>query len=678
MNQQITNDPYAWLESVESDDSLAWVAEQNAGAVAELQNDSRYKGILKSIVESLTSDDRIPYGTYDGQYVYNYWQDAEHIRGILRRTSLASYRSDAPDWELVLDIDMLAASEDENWVYKGMQVLPVAQDRALVSLSRGGQDACVYREYDLEAKTFVDEGFCVKEAKTVLSWVDRDTLLVGTDFGEDSLTDSGYPRVLKRWQRGTSLRDAEIIFAGDRSDMGVYPVVSVRDDRCDVLVLQKPDFFESNYMRLTPLGALVDLPLPRSADISAFFQGQLLVTLRKDWTSNSVHYPSGSVVSIDLDHFDHTSQLDVRPFFIPPDGVTIEGLDAGRDQVYVVLLEDVVNRIMAFTYSDSVWCGRRLSMPTDGSISIMSASSQHNIVFATYSSFLVPNGLYLIEEDVVADKPFKSMPPQFDASMLTVEQHFAVSSDQTQVPYFLVRPKDIPFDSGSPTLQYGYGGFQVSQKAAYLSAGMMSWVEAGGCLAIANIRGGGEYGPRWHQAALKLNRQRSFDDFIAVSKDLTKRKITSPEKLGIWGGSNGGLLMGVMLTQRPDLFSAVICEVPLLDMLRFHKLLAGSSWIAEFGNPEIAEERDFLLSYSPYHNVSRDVDYPRVLFTTSTKDDRVHPGHARKMAARMLEQGHDILYYENIEGGHGGAANQQQQAMMSALAVTFLRRQLTG
>ena len=676
MLNEVIDDPYAWLESVESDESLAWVGERNKHTLAVLKNDARYEDIRGSIEKVLTADDRIPYGSYDGQYVYNTWQDAEHVRGIIRRTSLESYRSDTPDWETVLDIDELAAVEDENWVYQDMQILPVTRDRGLVRLSRGGKDAGVVREFDLVAKSFVADGFVVQEAKTALSWLNRDTLLIGTDFGAGSLTDAGYPRVLKRWMRGTSLDDAEQIFTGERTDMGVFPVVSLRDDRRDVFVLQKPGFFESVLRQLTPDGELVKLPLPRGIEINAVFKGQLLVTLKESWTNDGVEFRTGSVVSIDMDHFDATGRLAVRPVIVPERGVTIGSLSTSRDRVYAILMEDVVDRLAAYTLSDSGWQGRDLSMPRGGSIDIVSASSRHNTVFATYSSFLTPIGLYQIQRDAVADAPFRSLPERFDASALTAEQSFVTSRDGTRVPYFLVRPKDTPFDGSSPTLQYGYGGFEISQKSTYLGAGMMRWVENGGCLAIANIRGGGEYGPQWHQAALTLNRQRAFDDFAAVSEDLIARKVTSPKKLGIQGGSNGGLLMGTMLTQRPDLYNAVICQVPLLDMLRFHKLLAGASWMAEFGNPDVEAEREFLASYSPYHNVKAELDYPCVLFTTSTKDDRVHPGHARKMVARMLEQGHDVLYYENIEGGHGGAANQKQQAMMAALAITFLLRQL--
>lgn len=676
MLNELTDDPHSWLESIESTESLAWVGERNEHALAELENDDRYEGIRESIERVLTADDRIPYGSYDGQYVYNTWQDSEHVRGVVRRTSLESYRRNSPEWETVLDIDKLAAAEDENWVYQDMQVLPVTHNRGLVRLSRGGKDAGVVREFDLQAKSFVADGFVVREARTASSWLDRDALLIGTDFGEGSLTDSGYPRELRRWIRGTSLESAEKIFSGERTDIGVFPIVSLRDGRSDVFVLQKPGFFECILRRLKPDGELVELPLPRGIGINAVFQGQLLVTLKQGWMYDGIEFRAGSVVSVDIDRFDATGRLAVRPVVVPENGVTIGGLWASRDRVYVVLMKDVVDRLAAYTLSASGWERRDLSMPGGGSIDIVSVSSQHNTVFSTYSSFLKPIGLYRIDEDVVADASFKSLPEQFDASALIAEQSFATSGDGTRVPYFLVRPKDIPFDGSSPTLQYGYGGFEISQKSTYLGAGMMRWVEAGGCLAIANIRGGGEYGPEWHQAALKLNRQRAFDDFAAVSEDLIERAVTSPGKLGIQGGSNGGLLMGAMLTRRPDLYNAVICQVPLLDMLRFHKLLAGASWMAEFGDPDVEEERKFLASYSPYHNVKADVDYPRVLFTTSTKDDRVHPGHARKMVARMLEQGHDVLYYENIEGGHGGAANQKQQAMMAALAVTFLLRQL--
>ena len=673
-----TKDIHQWLEAIADDKALAWVDKQNHKSLLELTGDSRFEPIRSSIQRLLTTNERIPFGDYDGRYIYNFWQSVEHVRGIIRRVPLSSYRQVNPEWETVLDIDELAAVEKENWVYKGMQVLPATLDRALISLSRGGQDASVVREFDFETKSFVDDGFVVAEAKTVVSWMDRDTLLIGTDFGTGSMTKSGYPRVIKRWHRGTQIEAAEHVFTGEDEDIRVSVFVSIRDGRRDVFVHQNVGFFEPVLHRLTPRGDLNRISLPLGIQVNSVFKGQLVFTLKEPWTVREKQYYSGSVVSIDLEHFDNTGQLTVEILIEPKPGVTIGTVAASLDKVYVVVSEDVVDQVQIFAHGPDGWSGQRLALPDSGSLDLVSVSGHHNTVLIAHSSYLEPHALYEVNNGVVVKEPLKSLVPQFDASSLVTEQHFAESKDGTKVPYFLVRPRELPFDGTTPTLQYGYGGFEISQKPKYIEPSFIPWVEQGRCFVVANIRGGGEYGPAWHQSALKLNRQRSFDDFIAVSEDLIRRKVTSPECLGIQGGSNGGLLMGVMLTQRPDLYGAVVCQVPLLDMLRFHKLLAGASWIAEYGSPDVDDERDFLRSYSPYHSLREYKEYPPTLITTSTKDDRVHPGHARKMVARMIEQGHDVSYFENVEGGHGGAANQKQRAMMAALSLVFLLRRLAA
>ena len=675
-NFESDEDKYLWLEDVEGGQALDWVRAENAKTLDVLETEPHYQDLHDKIAAILTATDRIPYGSFDGEHVYNFWQDEKHIRGILRRTSLQSYRSANPDWEMVLDVDALADSENENWVYQDLQILNPDRDRAVVTLSRGGSDASVIREFDLIEKKFVVGGFSVNEAKTNIAWLDRNRVLIGTDFGPNSMTSSGYARIAKIWQRGTTIGEASALFEGGATDMGVWPFVSIRDGRRDAFVVQKQSFYESTYKKVMSDGALRDLPLPPTAQIETVFRGLLFVSLKEAWTNDGEIFPQGAIITFDLNHFDETGIAQLSLFRAPEKEETIESVAASRDSIFVLLLSDVTNRLVRYELNADIWQETLVALPAGGSLTLHSISPHHNLVMVSYESFLTPASLYFVDGAKDPEGPVKRLPERFDASLLSFEQRFVVSKDGTRVPYFIVAPKNMTSNGDTPTLQYGYGGFEVSLKPAYLGAMATQWVLQGGAYVIANIRGGGEYGPRWHRSAMKLSRQRAFDDFIAVSEDLITCGVTSPAHLGIMGGSNGGLLMGAMLTQRPELYGAVICAVPLLDMQRFHLLLAGASWVGEYGDPEDASEGAFLFSYSPFHNVQAGASYPEPFFMTSTKDDRVHPGHARKMAARMKDQGHFIYYYENIEGGHGAAANQLQQARNGALQIVYLLKKL--
>lgn len=688
----ITDDPYLWLEAVEGDAALAWAEQQNAVSIPLLQNDSRFADIQSRIATILTSDDRIPSGALVDGVVYNFWQDATHVRGILRRTSLASYASATPVWETVLDIDQLANTEDANWVYKGRTCLPTDPSRCLLHLSDGGKDAVVLREFDLESKNFVDGGFFVSEAKTNIDWVDADTLLVGTDFGAGSLTDSGYARTLRLWQRGTDLATAPQIVEVDDTDMSVdvtalhtsLKTASGNDQAVLNLITRRPDFFtEENWLFAD--GTLTSIPLPEDANTQGVLGENLLVLLRSDWTpeagaSNGKTYAAGSLVALHLmESIRAQAPVALTTVLDPASDDQLDAIDGvaiTADAVYVSALKDVAGMLFKASPAAQGWEITRLALPDNGAIQIVSADDFSDTVLANYQSFTVPQTLYLIEGDA-APRPIKSLQPRFDASRLVTEQHFATSADGTRIPYFVVRPADIAMDGSTPTEMTAYGGFEVSETPAYLSALDQVWVENGGAFVLANIRGGGEYGPMWHQSALLENRQRVFDDFIAVAEDIIASGLTSSPKLGIRGGSNGGLLVTAVMVQRPELFNAIISAVPLIDMLRYHQLLAGASWMAEYGNPDIPEHRAFISQYSPYQLVSPQANYPRVFLWTNPKDDRVHPGHARKMAARMLEQGHDVIYFENSEGGHGGGANLNQLAVTNAMQVVYLLQQLT-
>lgn len=676
-----SDDPYLWLEEVEGAEALAWAAEQNAFSVPRLQGDARFESVRAQIESLLTSDDRIPTPELiDGQ-VYNFWQDDSHIRGLLRRTSLASYVSDDPQWETVIDIDSLATVENANWVYKGRSCLPSNPTRCLLRLSDGGKDAVVLREFDLDGKNFVDGGFTVAEAKTNVDWLDADTLLIGTDFGDDSLTSSGYARTLRVWRRGTNINDAEQIIEVDSQDMSVGVNTVEGDGALYSFVTRRPDFFTEQNWLITPQQTLAEIPFPIDVNLQGLFGGKLIALLRSDWSPNGRTYPAGSLIAMDLaDSVNSGSATGVRILLNPLAEAQLDAITSvaiTRDSIYVAALKDVSGTLLRIRPSeDDGWETTGIQLPENGAIRLVSADSFNDTLMVNYQSFLTPSTLYLIRGD---DPPLavKALSPQFDAAPFAVEQHFATSADGTAIPYYLVRNRNTPMTGTTPTRLTAYGGFELSRTPAYMSAQSQAWLARGGAYVLANIRGGGEYGPQWHQGALLENRQRVFDDFISVAEDLIAKKLTSPDHLGISGGSNGGLLVTATMVQRPDLFNAVISSVPLIDMLRYHLLLAGASWTAEYGNPDIPEHRTFISEYSPYQNVQAEADYPEIFLWTNPKDDRVHPGHARKMAARMQEQGHQLIYFENAEGGHGGGANLRQLAVTQAMEVIYLLQQLS-
>jgi prolyl oligopeptidase len=671
------DDPYIWLEEVDGEEALTWVSEQNEHSLEQLQGDSRYETLREEALALYEASDRIPYGSYFGGMVHNFWQDENNVRGVWRSTSLESYASEDPVWETVLDIDALAEEEGENWVYKGRSCLPPEYRRCLVRLSRGGGDAVVTREFDAQTGSFVEDGFFVPEAKSRVSWIDENTLFVGTDFGEGSLTSSGYPRTVRVWTRGTQLSDARQIAEADTSDVSIGGFVTWRPEGETRFVQLTPEFFRSELYWLTDDLEPIQVPLQEDASFSGLMDDRLLVRLRSDWTVGGSVFPSGSLVSMSLPESVRTGEpSEVELILAPTDRSAIRGVSGTRDAALVSVLEEVTGSVLRLTRTGDRWNLEPVDLPANGNVSLTSTDAFSDVVMASFQSFTVPNRLYLMQ-DGVEPTVIKSLPDRFDATGFVTEQKFATSADGERIPYFVVRPADLPFDGTAPTLMYGYGGFEVSLTPSYASPGTIAWLKQGGVYVLANIRGGGEFGPRWHEAALLENRQRAFDDFIAVGEDLVASGITSPEHLGISGGSNGGLLVGAVTMQRPDLFGAVVCAVPLLDMLRYHKLLAGASWMAEYGNPDDPEMRAVIEAYSPYQNVSPDGEYPEIFFWTNTRDDRVHPGHPRKMVARMQEQEHPVLYYENTEGGHSAGANLRQAATTSALTTVYLLQKLS-
>ncbi|HMC16070.1 MAG TPA: prolyl oligopeptidase family serine peptidase [Albitalea sp.] len=674
------DDPFLWLEDVQGDKALAWVRERNALSQKELMARPEYAPTRAQILEVLNAKDRIPFIARRGDWLYNFWQDESHKKGLWRRTTLAEYRKPEPAWETLLDLDALGKAEGENWVWKGATCYGPSYRRCLLALSRGGADAKVEREFDTVAKRFVDDGFKLPEAKSDVSWIDENTLYVATDFGLGSMTDSGYPRVIKRWKRGTPLADAATVFEGEKQDVAVGVSVDRTPGYERTVFVRSLDFFHSESF-LLDADKLVRLDIPSDATLH-FMRDTLLLQIRSDFKAGDTTFPAGSLL-----HADVASYLEgerrLRALFTPTATRSFESFAATRDHVIVNVLDNVASKLEQWRKRGSEFVFSEVKAPFPGTLGVSSLHDElikndplADNYLVTYTDFLTPESLYLATAGGDSRMLLKSRKPLFDAHGMRVEQRFATSKDGTRVPYFVVWPQGAKPDANNPTLLYGYGGFEVTLNPTYSAGNGRAWLSRGGVYVLANIRGGGEFGPNWHQSALKANRQRAYDDFIAVAEDLIANKITSSEHLGIQGGSNGGLLMGVMLTQRPELFKAIVCQVPLLDMRRYNQLLAGASWMAEYGNPDRPDEWAFISRYSPYQNLKPEQKYPRVLFTTSTRDDRVHPGHARKMVARMLALGYDPLYYENIEGGHGGAADNEQRAHLLALEYSYLWQQL--
>jgi prolyl oligopeptidase len=665
----MTDDPYLWLEEVTGETALDWVRERNATTVAELTGGERFAGLRDGIREVLDADNRIPYVRRRGDHLYNFWQDAANPRGLWRRTTLESYRTRSPEWEVVLDVDALAKAEDESWVWQGAAVLRPGHHRALVELSRGGADATVVREFDMVAKAFVEDGFTLPEAKSRVGWIDEDRVYVGTDFGDGSLTASGYPRVAKEWRRGTPLSDAVTVFEGKPDDVsaGAYhdPTEGFERD----FVYRSLDFYRTEKFLRRPGGELVKVDVPEDAETSSHREW-LLIGTRTPWTVNGTTYPAGALLAARFDDY-LAGGRDLTVLFVPDEHTSLQYHMWTRNHLILASLQDVKSRFEVLTPADG-WARTQLAgVPAAGSADVLDTNPDvDDEYFLNASGYTQPATLYRGEIGGEVEI-LKRAPAFFDAEGLSTQQYFATSDDGTRIPYFVVGQ-----ENDGPTLMTGYGGFEVSLTPGYSGTTGRGWLERGGTYVVANIRGGGEYGPEWHQSVLKERRLRVYEDFAAVAKDLVARGITTPRRLGIQGGSNGGLLMGVMLTRFPELFGAIVCQVPLLDMKRYHRLLAGASWMAEYGDPDEPAEWDHLKEYSPYQNVAAGRPYPPTFILTSTRDDRVHPGHARKMTARLEELGYDVRYYENIEGGHGAAADNEQLAFKWSMVFEFLWRTL--
>ncbi|MFV0268475.1 MAG: prolyl oligopeptidase family serine peptidase [Draconibacterium sp.] len=666
------DDPYLWLEDVDAEKSLNWVEQWNEKTLKVLMSQPGYEEMYEKDLEIYNSTDRIASPSIIGNLVYNFWQDEEHPRGIWRRTVLQSYLSGDPHWETVIDVDALSEQDNEKYVFKGASGLYPDYDRFLVNLSKGGGDAVVIREFDAINKVFIENGFYIPEAKGSASWIDKNTLMVSTDFG-DGVTTSGYPKQVKIWQRDTDLKNAQLVFDGKEDDMGIWGYTTHTKDKTYQIITQRTSFYTGSY-HIIENGELVKPDLPEDIELSGIFNKQVLLSLKSDWNIGGNSFKQGDMISIpyaDLIKGGTNYQLIVRP----DERSSIAETNATKNVLLVNMLTNVKSELYKYTYNGT-WQKEKIDAPELGNISLGSADEDSDTYFFYFQNFLMPSTLYKGDTSTGQFVKVKALKSWFATEDYQVQQFEVASKDGTMIPYFVVSHKDIKLNGKNPTLISAYGGFEVPRLPSYSAITGTSWLEKGGVFVLANIRGGGEFGPKWHQAGLKENRQRIYNDYFAVAEDLIARKITSPKKLGISGGSNGGLLVGVGFTQRPDLYNAVVCAVPLLDMKRYNKLLAGASWMAEYGNPDIPEEWEYIKKYSPYQNLKEGMEYPEVFFYTSTRDDRVHPGHARKMVAKMSEMGYKVYYFENTEGGHAGASTNEQRAKMAALQYSYLQMKL--
>ena len=676
-----TPDPFRWLEDVNGDRSMTWVKAENAKTAAVLEKDPRYQAIYRQALTMAQASDRIPYVDFLGGALYNFWQDSAHVRGIWRKTTLASYRRGKKTaWTTVLDLDSLAKAENANWVWHGSTCAQPSERRCMLDLSDGGEDASTIREFDLASRTFVKNGFTLSRGKQRVAWTSEDTLLVSREWNTGELTTSGYPFIVKRLARGQTLSDAVEIFRGSATDggYGVSPSTLVDAKGHRISFIDRPvSTFEAEHYIVRPTD-VARISVPLKASIAELLDGQVIVQLSQDWTAGAKTIGAGALASFDAaDAMRDPMRIAPVAIFVPGPRESVPGVAATRDRLIAGVYRNVTGRILVFARERSgAWTHRTMALPDNVSTYVSSADQHSDRAFINVTGFLTPSSVWLADAARGTAEQVKALPAKFDASRSVVEQLEATSTDGTKIPYFVVHPKGMKRDGANPTILYAYGGFEVSLTPSYSPYTGKLWLERGGVYVLANIRGGGEFGPKWHEAGLKTHRQIIYDDFAAVAQDLIARRITSPRRLGIQGGSNGGLLMGVELTQHPELWNAVDIQVPLLDMLRYEQIAAGTSWVGEYGSVANPDERAFLAAISPLNNLKANVTYPTPLIWTTTKDDRVGPQHARKFAAKMADMGKPYLFYEVIEGGHGAGANIEQRAHTSALEYTYFARRL--
>ncbi len=671
-------DPFIWLEEARSDEALEWVTKENERTLGVLEADPRFEELKAEALAIFDSEDRIPFVSFRPDGLYNFWQDKDNPKGLLRRTTLESYQTDAPDWEIVLDVDALAAADGKEWVFKGSTCLPPARNKCMIALSDGGEDATIMREFDMTTKTFVDGGFELSnKSQGGISWIDEDTLLVGRDFGEGTLTDSEYPFTSRIWRRGTDIADAVELFRGETSDVWAGASL-LRDAAGEIQAMtafRGVSFHEREYF-VSIDSNWVNLDIPKKASPYGIVDGHLLYSTDVDWEVDGQTFPADSLIAVDLEEWKADPNGAAKTLvWAPEERQTKRGGSITGNALFVTLLDNVVGKVLQFNFVDGEWVSEQVNLPDNATLGIAASSNETDQIMFTVTDFLNPTTLYY--SDGSGDpQVLKTSPSRFDAAGMEVEQLEATSADGTKIPYFIVKPAGMEMDGETAVLMSGYGGFQVPRLPSYLDSTGKLWMERGGAYVLANLRGGGEFGPGWHQTAIRENKQRTWDDFIAVGEDLVERGFTSPDHLGIQGGSQGGLLVGTAFTQRPDLFGAAIVQIPLFDMLRYHLIGRGASWIGEYGDPRIPEQRAWIQGYSPYQMLQEGVDYPTPFLWASTADDRTHPAHARKGAARLAQLGQPYFYYEDMTGGHSGGVDNDQRAKLQALQYIYLMQQL--
>lgn len=667
-------DKYQWLEDIDGQKSLDFVNTQNNATLEKLSKEKDYQSIYDKSLEIYNSSDKIAYPNIKGNYVYNFWKDKDHERGIWRRCLLANYTHGKFEWETLIDIDQMSKKENIKWVFKGYEGLYPSYKRFLISLSNGGGDAVFIKEFDADKKQFAENGFNIDESKGSASYVDENTLSVSSNFGEATMTTSGYPRQIKLWKRGTLLKDARLIYEGKQSDVSVGGGI-VRDDLKKYFIISRGITFFTSENLIWIDNKIVKLDLPEDCSTDGILKNQLIIQLKSDWTVNGKTYKIGTILSLNFIELIKGNK-EIQVIIEPNEFSSITEIATTKNKLLVNVLTNVISNLHIYSFNNGKWNQQKVKAPEFGTISLATTDEFSDQYFFSFENFITPSTLFSADASLNKFNAIKSLPAYFDDSKYEVKQFKAKSKDGTLVPYFMVSSKELKYDNKNPTLLYAYGGFEVSSQPFYASTFGIAWLDKGGVFVLANIRGGGEFGPKWHQDGIKEKRQNVFNDLFAVSQDLMDKKVTSNLHLGILGGSNGGLLVGVAFTQRPDLYNAVVCEVPLLDMQRYNKLLAGASWMGEYGNPDIPEEWEYIKKYSPYQNLKEGIHYPEVFFTTSTRDDRVHPGHARKMVAKMIDMGYKIYYYENTEGGHAGSSTNEQSAKENALMFSYLLMKL--
>ncbi len=673
------DDPFIWLEDWTGPRAMQWVEAENKATVAALQGDPRYAGFQAQALAIASAKDRIAMPMLIHGRIYNFWRDADHPQGIWRYCSEADYASNNPRWTTVLDLDALSKAEGKKWVWKGATILDPEERLALINLSDGGEDAVSLREFDLEAGRFVEGGFAIPTSKQNEAWLDKDHILLARDWGEGAMTASGYPFVVKRLKRGAPLSAAEELYRGASTDqVGTFPLVLSDGQGNRAAFLYRGVTFFGNETYLLSGTAVKKLPLPAKSNLVGMVDGQVLIQTSEAWESGGVSVPAGALASVPLSALQAGSTLAPQILFAPTPRQSIDGVAATRSRVILALNDNVRGRVQVYARSGESWQMQPVSLPDNATISTVAASDRSDKAYLAVAGFLAPTTLWAMDAANPKPAQVKAMPARFDAEGLTVEQYEATSSDGTKIPYFIVHRTDMPRDGSTPTIMTAYGGFEVPMTPSYAAITGKLWLERGNSFVLANIRGGGEFGPAWHEAGLKTKRQIIYDDFAAVAQDIFARKLSSPKKFGIYGGSNGGLLMGVEFNQHPELWNAVVIQVPLLDMIRYEQIAAGASWVDEYGSVSVPEEKAFLQKISPYANIRRGVEYPKPYIWTTTKDDRVGPQHARKFAARLKDYGIPYLFYEDMAGGHSGDADIEQGARLQAMQMVYFAQQLEG